>query len=86
MAGSGGFALQGLSHLRHRWFCTSDELNLVNHHGGRLNLIDHADLAALRLYGEGLAQFLDIPFWDGVHQDSDSMTDLKMEVLHRQMF
>ena len=25
-------------------------------------------------------------FWDGVHQDGDPMTDLKMEVLRRQMF
>ena len=25
-------------------------------------------------------------FWDGVHQDGDPMTDLKLEVLRRQMF
>lgn len=86
VASEGAFAPQGLSHLRHRWFYTSYELNLVNHRGGRLNLSDHADLAALRRDGERLAQFIDVPFWDGVHQDGDSMTDLKMEVLRRQMF
>jgi hypothetical protein len=82
---SGAFAPQGLSHLRNSWFYTSYELNLVNHRGGRLNLIDHADLAALRRDGERLAQFLDVPFWDGVHQNGDPMTDLKMEILRRQM-
>ena len=86
VASQGAFAPQGLSHLLNRWFYTSYELNLVNHRGGRLNLSDHADLAALRRDGEQLAQFLDVPFWDGVHQDGDSMTDLKMEVLRRQMF
>lgn len=86
VAREGAFAPQGLSHLRHRWFYTSDELKLVNHRGGRLNLIDHADLEALRRDGEQLAQFLDVPFWDGVHQHGDPMTDLKMEVLRRQMF
>lgn len=79
----GAFAPQGLSRLRDRWFYTSYELNLVNHRGGRLNLVDHADLIALRRDGERLARFLDVPFWDGVHRDGDSMTDLKMEVLRR---
>ncbi|MGB1417427.1 MAG: hypothetical protein ACPG6X_08105 [Synechococcus sp.] len=79
----GAFAPQGLANLRHQWFFTSYELNLVNHHGGRLNLIDHADLSALRRDGERLAQFLEVPFWDGVHREGDSMTDLKMEVLRR---
>ena len=50
---------------------------------GRLNLIDHADLSALRRDGERLAQFLEVPFWDGVHREGDSMTDLKREVLRR---
>ena len=82
----GAFAPQGLSHLRHHWFYTSDELNLVNHRGGRLNLIEHADLAALRRDGEQLAQFPNVPFWDGVHQDGDPMIDLKIEVQRHQMF
>jgi len=56
---------------------------VLNHHGGRLNLIDHADLPALRRDGERLAQFLEVPFWDGVHREGDSMTDLKREVLRR---
>ena len=74
----GAFSPQGLSNQS---FYTSYELNLVNHRGGRLNLVDHADLTALRRDGERLAQFLDVPFWDGVHRNGDSMTDLKMEVL-----
>ena len=76
----GAFSLQGLSNQS---FFTSYELNLVNHRGGRLNLVDHADLTALRRDGERLAQFLEVPFWDGVHRDGDSMTDLKMKVLRR---
>jgi len=77
---SGAFAPQGLSHLRHRYFYKSYELNLVNRRGGRLNLIDHADLAGLRRDADQLAWFLDIPLWDGVHNQGMSMTDLKMEV------
>ena len=77
---SGAFAPQGLSHLRHRYFYKSYELNLVNRRGGRLNLIDHADLAGLRRDADQLAWFLDVPFWDGVHNQGMSMTDLKMEV------
>ena len=81
MLTEGAFAPQGLSYLRDRWFYTSYELNLVNHRGGRLNLIDHADLVGLRRDADQLASFLNVPFWDGVHRDGDSMTDLKMEVL-----
>ena len=77
---SGAFAPQGLSHLRHQYFYKSYELNLVNRHGGRLNLIDHADLAGLRRDADQLAWFLDVPLWDGVHNQEMSMTDLKMEV------
>ena len=77
---SGAFAPQGLSHLRHRYFYKSYELNLVNPRGGRLNLIDHADLAGLRRDADQLAWFLDVPLWDGVNNQGMSMTDLKMEV------
>ena len=80
VSASGAFAPQGLSHLRHQYFYTSYELNLVNRCGGRLNLIDHADLAGLRRDAEQLAWFLDVPFWDGVHNQGMSTTDLKMEV------
>ena len=78
---AGAFAPQGVPHLRHRWFYNSYELNLVNHRGGRLNLIDHADLAGLRRDADQLAWFLNVPFWDGVYEQGETMTDLKMEVL-----
>ena len=67
--------------LRHRWFYNSYELNLVNHRGGRLNLIDHADLSGLRRDADQLAWFLNVPFWDGVDEQGATMTDLKMDVL-----
>ena len=78
---AGAFASQGVSNLRHRWFYNSYELNLVNHRGGRLNLIDHADLAGLRRDADQLAWFLNVPFWDGVDEQGATLTDLKMNVL-----
>lgn len=66
-----------------RTFFMSYELNLVNHRGGRLNLIDHAILIWLRQDAHRLAQFLDVPVWD-ITWDSDnaqSMNELKMQVL-----
>ena len=79
--GAGAFAPQGLPQLRHRQFFNSYELNLVNHRGRRLNLIDHADLAGLRRDACQLAWFLGVPFWDGVFEEGETVTDLKMEVL-----
>ena len=81
VSSAGAFNPQGLAHLRHRRFYSSYELNLVNHHGGRLNLIDHADLPGLRRDAEQLAWFLNVPFWDGVEDQSTTTTELKMEVL-----
>tara|TARA_B100000085_G_scaffold261892_1_gene266618 strand:+ start:22 stop:735 length:714 start_codon:yes stop_codon:yes gene_type:complete len=78
---AGAFAPQGVPQLRHRWFYNSYELNLVNHRGGRLNLIDHADLSGLRRDADQLAWFLNVPFWDGVDEQGATMTDLKMDVL-----
>ena len=66
-------------------FFVSYELNLVNHRGGRLNLIDHAMLSWLRRDANSLASFLDVPLWD-ITQDSDdgqTINDLKMQVLDR---
>ena len=79
--GAGAFAPQGLPQLRHRQFFKSYELNLVNHRGRRLNLIDHADLVGLRRDADQLAWFLNVPFWDGVFEQGESLADLKMEVL-----
>ena len=81
VSSAGAFAPQGVAHLRHRWFYNSYELNLVNHHGGRLNLIDHADLPGLRRDADQLAWFLNVPFWDGVENQNATTTELKMEVL-----
>lgn len=81
VSSAGAFAPQGVAHLRHRWFYSSYELNLVNHHGGRLNLIDHADLPGLRRDADQLACFLNVPLWDGVEDQSATMTELKMEIL-----
>ena len=81
VSSAGAFAPQGVAHLQHRRFYRSYELNLVNHHGGRLNLIDHADLSGLRRDADQLAWFLNVPFWDGVEDQSGTMTELKMEVL-----
>ena len=79
--GAGAFAPQDLPKLRHRQFFKSYELNLVNRRGGRLNLIDHADLAGLRHDAEQLAWFLNVPFWNGVNEQDETATDLKREVL-----
>lgn len=85
ISSAGAFAPQGVPHLRHRWFYNSYELNLVNHHGGRLNLIDHADLAGLRHDADQLAWFLNVPFWDGVDEQGVTITDLKMRVLQNNL-
>ena len=77
----GAFAPQGVSRLRNPWFYNSYELNLVNHRGGLLNLIDHAHLSGLRQDADQLAWFLNVPFWEGVYGQGETMTDLKMEVL-----
>ena len=75
------FAPQGVPRLRNRWFYNSYDLNLVNHRGGRLNLIDHAHLSGLRQGADQLALFLNVPFWDGVYDHGETMSDLKMKVL-----
>jgi len=64
-------------------FFVSYELNLVNHRGGRLNLIDHVMLGWLRRDAHRLAQFLDVPLWDitGDSDDAQTMNELKMQVL-----
>ena len=58
-------------------------MNLVNHRGGRLNLIDHVMLDWLRRDAHRLAKFLDVPVWDitGDSDDAQTMNELKMQVL-----
>lgn len=62
-------------------FSVSYELNLVNHRGGRLNLIDHCFLNWIRQDAQNLATFLDVPLWDVSSDTEASMTELKMEVM-----
>ena len=83
VSSAGVFAHQGVAHLRQRWFYSSYELNLVNHHGGRLNFIDHADLSRLRRDADRMAWFLNICFWDGVEDQSISMTEMRTEGMRR---
>ena len=62
-------------------FFMSYELNLVNHRGGRLNVIDHGFLNWIRRDAQNLAQFLDVPCWDATPDSEANMTDLKMDVM-----
>jgi len=64
-------------------FFMSYELNLVNHRGGRLNLVDHAMLRWLRQDAHRLAEFLDVPVWDLTLDSDDGLTgnELKMQML-----
>ena len=64
-------------------FSISYELNLVNHRGGRLNLIDHGFLNWIRQDAQNLASFLDVPLWDATADSEANMTELKMEVMRR---
>ena len=64
-------------------FSISYELNLVNHRGGRLNLIDHGFLSWIRQDAQNLANFLDVPLWDATADSEANMTELKMEVMRR---
>ena len=64
-------------------FFMSYELNLVNHRGGRLNVIDHSFLHWIRRDAQNLAQFLNVPFWDATQDSKENMTALKMEVMRR---
>ena len=64
-------------------FSISYELNLVNHRGGRLNLIDHGFLNWIRRDAQNLAGFLDVPLWDATADSEANMTELKMEVMRR---
>ena len=62
-------------------FFMSYELNLVNHRGGRLNVIDHGFLNWIRRDAQNLSQFLDVPCWDATPDSEANMTELKMEVM-----
>lgn len=42
----------------------SFELNLVDHRGQRLNVVDHGNYQVLRADADTLAAFLDVPVWD----------------------
>lgn len=61
----------------------SYELNLVNHRGGRLNVVDHGFLNWIRKDAKNLAKFLDVPLWDATPDSEANMTDLKLEVMSR---
>ena len=64
-------------------FFISYELNLVNHRGGRLNIIDHRFLNWIRRDAQHLAEFLDVPLWDATPDSEANMTELKMEVMRQ---
>jgi hypothetical protein len=44
----------------------SYEINLVLNDGQRLNVVDHGTLSRIRKDAKKLAEFLDVPLWDGI--------------------
>jgi hypothetical protein len=70
-------------HTSHIPFYMSYELNLVNHRGDRLNIIDHGILYWIRQDAQNLAQFLNVPLWDATPDSEANMTELKMAVMRQ---
>ena len=46
-------------------------------------MIDHTDLSGLRRDADRMAWFLNICFWDGVEDQSISMTEMRTEGMRR---
>ena len=63
----------------------SYELNLVNHRGGRLNIIDHGFLNWIRKDAKNLASFLDVPLWDATPDSEVNMAELKREAMNHNL-
>ena len=64
-------------------FSMSYELNLVNHRGARLNIVDHGFLSWIRRDAQNLADFLNVPLWDATSDSEINLTEMKMEVMRK---
>ena len=66
-------------------FSSSYELNIVNHRGRRLNLVDHCFLSWIRRDAQNLAIFLDVQLWDITPESELNITQLKNDVMRRSL-